>query len=68
MTIREALNEKREQLKGKVNYLVLCKGELFYLLKDGEKMGNSPKDTVYPVSSAVASKEARFFGVAWSEE
>jgi len=68
MTIREALDEKRRQLNGKVAHLVLCKSELFYLLKDGERLGNGPRDSVYPVTPKIVSQEARHFGVDWSNE
>ena len=59
MTIRDALDEKREERKGNIKALVLCKRELFYL----PALGNSPNDTVYPVSLEVAQREANFFGV-----
>lgn len=62
--VRYALDEKREQLKGKVTGLVLCKRELFYL----PSPGNGSDDSVYPVSREVAAKEAEFFGCDWSEE
>jgi hypothetical protein len=69
MTIREALEKKREQHKGNVAELVLCKGELFYCLKDGDgRMGSGPDDTVYPVGPKIVEKEAAFFGCVWSEQ
>ena len=63
MTVRTALDAKRKALKGKVSQLVLCKGELFYLVDD-----KWLEDTVYPVGQKTAAKEAKFFKVAWSEE
>jgi len=65
MTIREALDEKRSQLAGKVKSLVLCKNELFYIASGH---GSLPEDTVYPVALHVAEKEAIFFGVKMHEE
>jgi hypothetical protein len=63
-TVREALDEKRVQLKGKVTGIVLCKRELFYL----PSPGNGADDSVYPVSVAVAKEEAAFFGATFQEE
>ena len=64
MTIKSALDQKRQQLQGKVAALVLCKRELFYL----PSPGNSPNDSVYPVSLRMAEKEAAFFGVSLQQE
>ncbi len=57
-TVRQALDEKRRQLKDNVTSLVLCKGELFYY----PPPGNGAKDSVYPVSMDQAQQEAAFFG------
>lgn len=65
MTVREALDGYREKFKGKVESLVMCKYELFYILKD---TGTDHKDTVYPVSADITAEEAAFFGVGWSEQ
>lgn len=64
MTIREALDEKRQEREGDVTGLVLCKGELFYL----PERGHSPRDTVYPVSLEQAQGEAEWFGVTCLEQ
>jgi hypothetical protein len=61
MTVREALNQKRKQLRGRVEVLHLCKGELFYGVKDAAgkvRHAGGTDDTVYPVSPAVAALEA----------
>ena len=57
------LNSMRKALKGKVEQLVLCKGELFYCVK-----GKFLDDTVWPVSHNAAEEESKFFKVPWSEE
>lgn len=57
-SVREALDEKRKQLKGKVTALILCKKELFY--KPDPNTGKG--DTVYPVLLETAQREAEFFG------
>ena len=64
MTVREALDEKRKQLEGKVKSLVLCKLELFYF----PSPGNSPDDTVYPVTLKTAQEEAAYFGVELTQQ
>jgi hypothetical protein len=64
MTVRQALDRKREDRKGDVTALVLCKHELFYL----PSRGNLPADSVYPVSWDAATREAEFFGVPVSSE
>lgn len=64
MTVGEALEEKRRQLAGKVTELVLCKRELFYL----PAPGNSPEDSVYPVTKEMAEREAKRFGVSLTEQ
>lgn len=66
-TVRQALDEKRRELKGRVAVLHLCKHELFYRLKNGEKMDDSPNNSVYPVDRELAAKEAKHFGVEWFE-
>jgi hypothetical protein len=66
MTIREALDEKRVELKGKVKSLFVCKRELFYVKMDGTT-GNGVDDSVYPVSNEIVASEAEFFGVEWQE-
>lgn len=63
MTVRKVLDKNRKELKDKVNSIVLCKRELFYLTKTG--ICNS---SVYPVSVKSAAEEAMFFGVEWSEQ
>lgn len=63
-TVRQALNEKRRELSENIKALVLCKGELFYVLKSGETL----KDTVYPVTRTVAQNEALALGVEFSEQ
>lgn len=63
-TVRHALDRKREERKGDLMALVLCKHELFYL----PARGNSPDDSVYPVSWETAQKEAAHFGVQVSKE
>lgn len=66
MTVKQALNEKRKHLKGKVKSLTLCKKELFYELISGS-LGNGADASVYPVSHETVAKEAKFFGVDWME-
>lgn len=65
MNVREALDAKRIEKKDIVNELVLCKSELFYLPSTGN---TDPNDTVYPVSMAMAIKEAEFFGCNVTEQ
>jgi hypothetical protein len=62
-TVREALDEKREQLDGKVAILFLNCFELFYKLTDGTDV----EDSVYPVSRERAAQEAKYFGCEWEE-
>ncbi len=57
-TVKQALDEKRRQLKGKVTDLYLNCGELFYRPSPGDGV----KDSVYPVSMKDAQEEAEFFG------
>ncbi len=62
--VRIKLDEKRAKLKGKVTALNLCKAELFYYPSPGD----SPKDSVYPVSIETAREEATFFGCEVTEQ
>ena len=62
-TVREALDEKRQQLKKMVIAIVVCKRELFYITANGVE-----QDSVYPVSLKTAAAEAEFFGVPCSNE
>ncbi len=62
-TVRQALDEKRKQLAGKVTALNLCCNELFYYPSPGDGVGNS----VYPVSLTTAEAEAQFFGCEVTE-
>jgi hypothetical protein len=66
-TVRLALDKKRQELKGKVKAITLCKWELFYVLNPPDKMGDRARDSVYPVSRKTAQEEATFFGVEMHE-
>ena len=61
--------EARQRWNGTVKAMVLCKGELFYLVptrKNGIYVWHT--DTVYPMDRKAAAKEAEFFGVELSEQ
>lgn len=63
-TVDEALKSNRVALKGKVQSLVLCKRQMFYVLKNDELC----QEEVYPVTAAMVEAEAKHFGVPWQEE